>query len=420
MSEFDNVDYFADLGLVPDPNPYFEHLRAKGPAVYLPKHNVVAVTGYDEGLAVLRNEEVFSSANSALGPFPPLPFEPQGEDITEQLEQHRHEMAFGAMLVSQDPPVHTRSKALLMGILTPHRFRQNEEFMWRLADRQIDEIIVLGRVEFISQFAHPFATLTIADLLGVPEEDHATFRTLIGSLPGQIGGDPPMEHNPMAQIAMHFFRYLSDRRANPRGDVLTQLAQVRYPDGELPDIGEVVGHAAVLFGAGQDTTVRLMAAMMRAIAESPGLQQQLRDNRALIPDFIEEVLRLDGPVKADFRLAKRAAKIGDVEVRPGMNVMLLLGSMNRDPRRFEAPTEFRLGRKNVREHLAFGRGIHACIGAPLARAEAKVAFERIFDRLADLRIDDTWHGPAGARRYEYEPNYTQRALRAVHVEFNKA
>lgn len=417
LSDYDAIDYFNELGLVEDPHPYFEYLRSKGPAVYLPQHNVVAVTSYDEGLAILRNEEVFSSANSALGPFPPLPFEPQGDDITDQLEQHRHEMAFGAMLVAQDPPVHKRSKSLLMGMLTPQRFRQNEEFMWRLADRQIDEIIGKGRMEFVSEFAQPFATLTIADLLGVPEEDHAIFRTLIGALPGQIGGDAPMEHNPMAQIAMHFFGYLSARRAKPQQDVLTELAHVKFPDGELPDIGELVGHAAVLFGAGQDTTVRLIAAMMRAIAEDPTLQQKLRADRALIPDFVEEVLRLDGPVKADFRLAKRAAKIGDVEVAPGATVMLLLGSMNRDPRRFEAPTEFRLGRKNVRDHLAFGRGIHACIGAPLARAEAKVAFERLFDRSADIRIDEVAHGPEGCRRYDYEPNYTQRALRAVHVEF---
>jgi cytochrome P450 len=93
--------------------------------------------------------------------------------------------------------------------------------------------------------------------------------------------------------------------------------------------------------------------------------------------------------------------------------------MNRDPRHFEAPNEFRLDRDNVRDHVAFGRGIHACIGSPLARAEAKVALERIFDRIADIRISETEHGPASARRYDYEPNYTQRALRAVHIEFTK-
>jgi cytochrome P450 len=228
-----------------------------------------------------------------------------------------------------------------------------------------------------------------------------------------------MENNPMARIAMHFVSYVQDRRQNPREDVMTQLAQARHADGELPDIGEIISHAAVLFGAGQDTTVRLIAAMFRRLGEDGELQRTLRQAPERIPDFVEEVLRLEGPVKADFRLAKRATRVGAVDVAPGTTVMLLLGAMNRDPRRFEEPGEFRLGRENVRDHLAFGRGIHACIGSPLARAEAKMALERFFDRIADFRIDETEHGPAGARRYDYEPNYTQRALRSVHLEFTE-
>jgi cytochrome P450 len=202
--------------------------------------------------------------------------------------------------------------------------------------------------------------------------------------------------------------------------VMTKLAHVKYSDGELPDVMEVVSLAAVLFGAGQDTTVRLMAAMFRTLGENPELQRTVRGERQRIPEFVEEVLRLYGPVKADFRLAKRGTKIGTVEVAPGTTVMLLPGAMNRDPRHFEAPNEFRFDRKNVRDHVAFGRGIHACIGSPLARAEAKWLLERTFDRIADIRIDETKHGAHGARRYDYEPNYTQRALRAVHVEFTKA
>lgn len=369
----------------------------------------------------MRDHDVFSSVNAATGPLPPLPFAPEGEDITLQIEQHRGEMAFGAMLVTQDPPIHKRSRSLLMGLLTPRRFRENEQFLWQLADRQIDEFIEHDRVEIVSEFALPFATLAIADLLGVPEEEHAKFRSLCsGPLPGQIGGDAPMENNPMARIAMHFFGYIQDRRANPRQDVLTELAHVEYPGGGLPPVEEVVSHAAVLFGAGQDTTVRLIAAMLRFLGEDGELQRNVRQARERIPEFIEEVLRLEGPVKAHFRLARKAAKIGEVDVAPGTTVMLLPGAMNRDPRHFEAPTEFRLDRKNVRDHVAFGRGIHACIGSPLARAEAKVALERIFDRISDIRINDAEHGPAGARRYDYEPNYTQRALREVHIEFTKA
>jgi cytochrome P450 len=125
-------------------------------------------------------------------------------------------------------------------------------------------------------------------------------------------------------------------------------------------------------------------------------------------------------VKSDFRLARVPAKIGNLEVEPGTTVMMLLGAVNRDPRRFERPNEFLLGRKNVRDHLAFGRGIHACVGAPLARAEARVSLERLFDRTTEIRIDEKKHGPAGGRRFEYEPTFLLRGLRELHLEFTRA
>lgn len=388
--------------------------------VRLPKHNVVSVTGYDEGVAVMRDHDTFSSINSATGPFPPLPFEPEGDDINQQLDQHRPTMAFGSMLVAQDPPEHTRSRSLLVGLLTPQRLKENEEFINRTIKRLIDGFIDRGQLEAISEFAYPLATYTIADLLGVPEEDHEKFLPLLGKLPGRIGGDEEVENNPMLQVSVYFYEYLSERRNNPRNDVLTKLAQATYTDGELPPIEVITTHAATMYGAGQDTTVRLIAAMMKTLGENPQLQQQLRADKNLYTPFIEEVLRLDGPVKSTYRLARKKARIGDVEVPAGTVVMLTLGAMSRDPRKFEAPNEFRLDRKNIQLQLGFGKGVHTCIGAPLARAEAKLALEHILVRLADIRINETRHGPAGKRHYDYEPNYTQRALQNVHIDFSKA
>jgi cytochrome P450 len=160
--------------------------------------------------------------------------------------------------------------------------------------------------------------------------------------------------------------------------------------------------------------------MLRFLAEDPELQRWLRAERQLIPEFVEEVLRLEGTVKSSFRLAKVPVKVGDVEVPPGTTLMMLISAMNRDPKRFEAPAELRLDRKNVRDHLAFGRGIHSCAGAPLARAEARVTLERLFERTSDIRIDETRHGPASARRLEYEPNYIIRGLKELHLVFDKA
>ncbi len=423
MGKFESVDLFNDASLVNDPHPYFEYLRSRGPVVGMPYHGVVAVVGYDEVLAVLRDEDHFSAVNSVSGPFPGLPFKPEGDDITAQIEQHRHEMTFGGIIATQDLPVHGRTRALLNGMITPRRLKDNEEFMARLANRQIDRIVDRGSFEVSKEYGVPFATLVIADLLGVPEEDHKVFGDILSGLsqvPGRLGGNADAGFNPLEKIAMQFFQYLSDRRAAPRDDVLTALALAKYPDGSMPDLVDVIGIAAFLFGAGQDTTVRLMTASLRFLAESPELQLTLRKERNRIPDFIEETLRLEGTVKAMFRLTKRPVKVGDMDLAPGTTVMLMLAAANRDPRRFERPYEFHLDRKNARDHLSLSRGIHACAGAPLARAETKVTLERLFDRTSDIQIDEAFHGPKEARRFEYEPTYMFRGLKELHVKITPA
>jgi cytochrome P450 len=211
--------------------------------------------------------------------------------------------------------------------------------------------------------------------------------------------------------------YIEDRRREPRNDVLTGLATASFPDGSTPEAIDVVRVAANLFSAGQETTVRLLAAALQLIGERPDLQQLLRDDRARIPDFVEEVLRMEGPVKGDFRLSRTATTVGGVEIPAGTTLMVVNGAAGRDPRRFEDPAEFRVDRENAKEHLAFGRGPHACPGGPLARAEARISIERLLARLGDIRISESEHGPAGDRRYEYAPTYILRGLQRLHLEF---
>jgi cytochrome P450 len=417
MSKLDEIDIFTDAEVVRDPHAYFDHLRGKGPAARLPRDGVVAVTGYDAGLAIFRDDERFSSINAATGVIPPLPFTPEGDDITDQIEAHRRQMPAGALIVTQDGAAHAKSRALLMGIITPKRLKENEAFMVKLADRTIDGFIDRGRLEVIDDYAQPFATLVIADLLGVPDEDRDAFGKLKGASPGQISGEVNMANNPLAWIGGQFYGYVEDRRRNPRADVLTALAQQKYADGSLPPTLDVVAVATILFAAGQDTTVKFIAAMLRRLGEDHDLQRKLRDERHLIPDFVEEVLRLDGIVNSTSRVTRKPVKVGDLDAAPGTAVMMLVGAMNRDPARFENPSELRLDRRNVREHLAFGRGTHSCAGAPLARAEARVTLERLFDRTSEIWIDEARHGPAGRREYQYEPSYVLRGMSELHLGF---
>lgn len=419
MTDFSQADIFTDPTLIEDPYSYFEYLRRQGAAVRLPKHDVVAVLGYDETLAVLRDDDRFSAVNAITGPFPGLPFTPEGDDITPQIDAHRAQMPFGGMIATEDPPQHTKTRSLLMGVITPRRLKDNEAFMWRLADQQIDAFLGKGAFEVAKDYGEPFAGLVIADLLGIPEDDHPELARLLSfdaGAPGTLGDTRELGANPLEAVGMKLFQYLAERRAAPRADVLTDLALAKLPDGSLPPVEEVVGTATFLFAAGRDTAVRLITAALRFVAEDPQLQRRLRAERKLIPNFLEEVLRLEGAVKANFRLAKTRARVGEIEVEPGATVMQILASANRDPKRFEAPDELRADRKNAIEHLSFGRGVHACPGAPLARAEARITLERLFDRLADIRIDEAFHGPAGARRYAFEPTYMFRGLKALHLQ----
>ncbi|CAJ1499868.1 cytochrome P450 [[Mycobacterium] burgundiense] len=424
-ADFDNLDYFTDPSLVPDPYPYYDHQRSKCPVLPTSNYGVVAVTGHEEASVVYKDAELYSSCIAVGGPFPPLPFTPEGSDISEQIEAHRAELPMSDHMVTMDPPQHSRARSLLNRLLTPKRLKENEEFMWRLADQQLDEIIgdQTGTVkcEFLAEYAKPFSLLVIADLLGVPEEDHDEFREMlgaprpganVGSLEGEV-----LDHNPLQWLEDKFCAYLEERRAAPQDDILTGLATAKYPEGDTPEIIDVVKSATFLFAAGQETTTKLLSAAMRLMTERPDIVERLRKDRSRIPNFVEEMLRMESPVKSAFRLVKKDTTLGDVELSAGTVVMVNPGAINRDPRRFDDPHEFNFDRPNVREHLAFGRGAHSCPGGPLARVEGRVSIERLLDRMADLRLDEDKHGPEGDRRFNYEPTFILRGLTEINIEF---
>lgn len=421
MSEYATLDFLTDQSLVPNPYPYFDYLREQNPVLQVPPWGCYAVTGYEEAVAVYKNTDAFSNAVALGGPFPPLPFTPEGDDISEQLEAHRHLLPMFEHMVTMDPPDHTKARSLLNRLLTPRRLKENEDFMWKLADVQLDEFLDNGRCEFLAEYAKPFSLLVIADLLGVPEEDHKQFRTVLGAdRPGARVGSLEQEvvaENPLQFLDDKFIAYLEDRRANPREDVLTSLATALYPDDSVPPVIEVVRSATFLFAAGQETTTKLLSAAMRVLAENPEVQQQLRDDRSLIPTFIEESLRLESPVKCDFRLARKTTEVGGVVIKAGTPVMVLPGAVNRDPNRFENPHELRLDRKNVREHMAFGRGVHSCPGGPLARVEGRVSIERLLDRMGDITVDAEKHGPVGDQNFNYEPTFVLRGLTELNINY---
>lgn len=421
MTDFEAVDFFTDPALVPDPYPYFDHLRSKCPVAQATPFNVLAVTGYEEALAVYK-DPAFSSCVSVAGPFSGLPFGPgETDDVSELIEQHRGQVPMAEHITSQDPPLHTRTRGLMNKLITPKRLKENEDFMWRLADQQLDTFVGRGSAEFLADYAKPFSLLVIADLLGVPGQDHDEFKAVFAlETVGELGKEAPTTHNPLQWLNDKFYAYIEDRRRAPRDDVLTGLAQAKYEDGSTPDVEDVMNLSTFLFAAGTETTTKLVSSAVRFIADNPGFETMLRDDRGRIPSFLEETLRMESPVKSHFRMSSRTTNIGDVEVPAGTTVMVLPGACNRDERKFPDPNSFQPDRANVREQIAFIRGVHSCPGAPLARAEGRISLNRILDRMFDITISTVHHGPAEDRRYVYEPTFIMRGLSELHIDFKPA
>lgn len=409
-------DYFTDHSVLLDPYDYFETIRRHGPVYQMQSRDVVVVTGFTEALEVLRNTQDFSSW---LNPDPlvKLPFEVDGDDITAQLAATPSNPM--ELMVSYDGERHAAARSLLNPLFTPSRLKANEEFMRAYAEKMVQDVVAAGGCELVNKVATPFVTMVIADLLGVPADDREAFRELIDSAPppgNMDAGEDGQSVHPLMVMAGYFTRYVSERRAQPQNDVMTEMALAKYPDGSTPDAMEVVKSAMFLFAAGQDTSAKLIGNSMRRLAEDQALQQQLREDRKLIGPFLEEVLRVEGSTKATFRIAARKTRIGDMEIPAGKRVVVSLSAANRDPRRWEDPAEFRLGRPKIKEHLAFGRGAHTCAGAPLARAEVAVILDRFLEHTSAITLDEAHHGPAGSRTIEYEPSYIIRGLANLHIK----
>lgn len=426
MTDLDQVNFWAaPPELIADPVPFYEHLRGKCPIAHVDTMNVLAVTGHHEMAEIMRDTTHFSSANCLAGMYPPIDAPADADDLGPYIEAARAgvppELApIANLLVSLDPPVHTEQRHLLKRVFSPKRLAENEQYMGVLAHRLIDEFIERGSCDIMHDFAWPFTTLIIADLLGVPEADRELFREKanLGNSPLELMGQNG--EFPLAFIEDYFRAYIEDRRANPQDDFLTLLADARYADESLPPASVVATLASFMFAAAGDTTSGLICAATRMLSEVPGLQARLREDPDRVPDFLEETLRLEGTTKSTFRMARRETEVEGTDIAIGTPVMLLLNAANRDPRRFENPEVFDLDRANSREHLAFGRGPHACAGAPLARAEARVAFRTFLERMQNIRLDDAQHGPPGDRHFEYENSSVLRKLLHMHITFEPA
>jgi len=416
-------DFFSDMSVIDNPQTYFAEMRAKCPVLREPYQGSIMVTGFDEVTEVLtRRDGTFSAAVNVLGPVQGLPFDVHGDDITADLDAHRSEMAWSDHLACFDGEKHSTNRQLMTDLLTYKRLKANEQYLYALADRLLDDLLPRGGCEAQKEYAHAAATYAISDLLGIAMEDRAELVQLLGVPPSQLDGEAVhrVGSDPLIFLKERFDGYLASRLADPQPDLLTELLASRYRDGSEPTFEAFSLLARFLFGAGQDTTSRVIAIGIQILGDDPVLQAKLRAEPGRIPDFVEEVLRFDSPVKVCYRLATKSTEVAGQPVPAGTVLTVGLVAANHDPEHFDDPASFDIDRPNKRDHASFSKGVHGCLGAPLARMEVKVAIERLLTRTKDIRISEKHHGPREARRYSYEPTYTFRSLQDLHIEYDPA
>jgi cytochrome P450 len=354
----------------------------------------------------------------SFGPFTGVSFNARGrDDISDLIESKRADIPLNNMLITFDPPKHTDHRGLLRRLLTPRRVAENEAFMQRCAQELIDSFVADGSVEFNRQFAGPYTLLVVADLLGVPDEDKPELLAYFqrGQRQGVRGRsleEELAEHGGglVEQLADMFRRYVNERRAEPRDDIVTAIATTTFPDGTLPEVDDLVALAYMLTAAGQETTAKFLCSAMCHLIHQPDQMKRLRADRSAIPDFVEEGLRMLSPVKGSFRIARRTVRVGGVTIPAGSILMISNSAANRDPACFADAQDFDQDRSDLRWHLAFGHGPHYCIGASLARSESRTGLDAIFDRMDDIRL-------APGAELEYVSSLNLRGLRALPLEF---
>ncbi len=360
-----------DPAVIEDPYPVYRELRENAPLFWSPAASTWVLSRYDDVSAALLDPETYSSA-SGIFPTPP------GVDMTE---------LFLPMLIMSDPPRHTQLRHLISKAFTPRRIAGLETRIQALVDDLLDQAPDTGTWDFVSGFAGPLPAIVIADMLGVPRNDRDRFRTwsttLIQSSP--IRGEFGPGLDAASALYEYFAAFLAERRAHPQDDLMTALVHAEV-DGAYLSEEELLGFCLLLLVAGHETTTNLLSNSAVILAQHPESRRQLADHPDLVPAAVEELLRYDSPVQGLARTLTRQVDLHGQRMKTGDTVLLLFGSANRDDHAFPAPDNFDINRRPERQ-IAFGRGIHFCLGAALARLEAQIALQALLARRRDWDVD---------------------------------
>jgi cytochrome P450 len=381
-ARLDRYDPF-DPGIQADPYPWYRLLRSRPGLHYVEADQFYVASRYHDVLEVLRQPRLFSS-ELGMGSLMRGEVSPRlARPVTSHVDV---DIAALRILIATDPPDHTMLRRLVSRGFTPRAIAALEPRIRHVADACVDALLAAsetGEGDFVRHLAEPLPVLVIAELLGIPGERRAEFKRwsddVVGVLSGS--GDTDRAQQSMIEMFEFFVAAAEDRRRRPTGDLVSALVE-QSDDGTLEPM-EIVTFCILLLIAGNETTTNLLGNFMAVLFGLADLDERLRREPSLIPAAIEETLRYDGPVQGLFRATREPAHLAGTHLGTGSRVLVLFGAANRDDEQFAEPDRFR-PQRNPRDHLGFGAGIHLCLGAALARLEARVALEQLFARSSQV------------------------------------
>ncbi|MCG8587775.1 MAG: cytochrome P450 [Proteobacteria bacterium] len=400
-----------DAAVLNEPFAFDRRLRAEAPVYRDPASGIVLVSTYERVMEVLRQPEQFSNRFAkAMGGG-------RSPDPEVQAVQAEGYPPVDTMLTA-DPPEHKRFRSLVNKAFTPRRVNSIEGEMEKISHELIDRFAADGRFEVLAQYSTWLPLTVIADQLGVPRSDLPKFKHWTDGFTAQLSGFADQEGEvEAAKRIVAFQHYFADRleeaREAPRDDIISDLVRARI-EGERPlDVPESLSIIQQLLVAGHETTAAAIAEGMRLLVENPEQMALVREDPSLIPNAVEEVVRLTTPTQNMWRVVVEDCELGGMEIPAKSLLLLRYGSANRDETVFPDPDRFDVRRENASENLAFGHGIHFCIGAMLARKEMLVAFRTLLGRLSGLRL-------APGQKIHHHPSVLLRGLKSLELEFDPA
>lgn len=357
-----------------DPHPVYQRLREEGPvqqAILFPRLRVWLVTRYAEAKQLLGDPRLSKDSTRALEIFPPG-------------TAGAYASSLSAHMLNSDPPDHTRLRKLVNKAFTAGAVSRLRPRIEQMTDELLDDMAAGSTVDLMESFAFPLPISVICELLGVPESDRGTFGAW--TKPFVAATSPDELRQAHEELTAYLIALVDAKRAAPAEDLLSDLARVSE-EGDRLSPAELVSMAFLLLVAGHETTVNLIGNSVLALLQNPDQMAALRADPSLLPNAVEEFLRLDGPINiATVRFTTEPVLVGEVEIPSGELVMISVLAANRDGDRFAEPDDLDITRP-AGGHLAFGHGIHYCVGAPLARLEAEIALGRLLSRFGTLALD---------------------------------